>query len=108
MPGTGGDIVRALTVMPGVVNLQIPLGYSGVVIRGCSPQDSKVLVDDFEIPVLFHNIGFRAIAAGRGDRVARLHPGRLRRGVRPRDIGHRRADDAGRQREAHARRPRSR
>jgi hypothetical protein len=61
VPGAGGDIVRALTVMPGVVNLQIPLGYSGVVIRGSSPQDSKVLVDNFEVPVLFHNIGFRAI-----------------------------------------------
>jgi hypothetical protein len=61
VPGTGGDVVRALTVMPGVVNLQVPLGYSGVVIRGASPQDSKVLVDDFEIPVLFHNIGFRAV-----------------------------------------------
>jgi len=61
VPGTGGDIVRALTVMPGVVNLQIPLGYSGVVIRGASPQDSKVLIDGFEVPVLFHSIGFRAI-----------------------------------------------
>ena len=61
VPGTGGDVVRALTVMPGVVNLQIPLGYSGVVIRGSSPQDSKVMIDNFEVPVLFHNIGFRAI-----------------------------------------------
>jgi hypothetical protein len=61
MPGTGNDIVRALTAMPGVVNLQIPLGYSGVVIRGSSPQDSKVLIDDFEVPVLFHTIGFRAL-----------------------------------------------
>jgi hypothetical protein len=61
IPGTGNDIVRALTAMPGVVNLQIPLGYSGVVIRGSSPQDSKVLIDDFEVPVLFHNIGFRAL-----------------------------------------------
>jgi outer membrane receptor protein involved in Fe transport len=61
IPGTGNDVVRALTAMPGVVNFQLPLGYSGVVIRGSSPQDSKVLVDDFEIPVLFHNIGFRAI-----------------------------------------------
>jgi len=34
VPGTGGDVVRTLTVMPGVVNLQLPLGYSGVVIRG--------------------------------------------------------------------------
>lgn len=61
IPGTGGDLVKALTIMPGVVNLQIPLGYSGVVIRGSSPQDSKVFVDGFEIPVLFHNIGFRAV-----------------------------------------------
>ncbi|HEY1817994.1 MAG TPA: TonB-dependent receptor [Kofleriaceae bacterium] len=61
VPGTGGDVVRTLTVMPGVVNLQLPIGYSGVVIRGSSPQDSQILVDDFEIPVLFHNIAFRAI-----------------------------------------------
>ena len=61
VPGTGGDVVRALTVMPGVTNFQLPLGYSGVVIRGSSPQDSKVLIDDFEVPLLFHNIGFRAI-----------------------------------------------
>ena len=61
IPGTGGDVVRTLTAMPGVVNLQIPLGYSGVVIRGASPQDSKVLIDDFEIPILFHPFGFRAI-----------------------------------------------
>ena len=61
IPGAGGDLVKALTVMPGVVNLQFPIGYSGVVIRGSSPQDSKVFVDGFEIPVLFHNIGFRAV-----------------------------------------------
>ncbi|MGN6110548.1 MAG: TonB-dependent receptor [Kofleriaceae bacterium] len=61
VPGAGGDVVKALTVMPGVVNMQFPLGYSGVVIRGSSPQDSRFLVDDFEIPVLFHNIGFRAV-----------------------------------------------
>jgi len=63
LPGTGGDVVRALTAMPGVVNVQIPVGYSGVVIRGASPQDSKVLVDGFEIPILFHPFGFRAIVA---------------------------------------------
>jgi TonB-dependent Receptor Plug Domain len=60
VPGAGSDIVKALTAMPGVVNLQVPLGYSGVTIRGSSPQDSKVFVDGFEIPVLFHDIGFRA------------------------------------------------
>ncbi|HET7505400.1 MAG TPA: TonB-dependent receptor [Kofleriaceae bacterium] len=61
IPGAGGDVVRALTAMPGVVNLQVPLGYNGVVIRGASPQDSKVLIDGFEVPLLFHNVGFRAV-----------------------------------------------
>ena len=61
LPGTGGDVVRALSAMPGVVNQQIPLGYSGVVIRGSSPQDSKVLIDDFEVPILFHPLGVRAV-----------------------------------------------
>jgi hypothetical protein len=61
LPGTGGDVVRALSAMPGVVNQQIPLGYSGVVIRGSSPQDSKVLIDDFEVPILFHPLGIRAV-----------------------------------------------
>jgi len=75
VPGTGGDIVRALTVMPGVVNLQIPLGYSGVVIRGSSPHDSKVLVDDFEIPVLFHNIGFRAVVPAEAIQTLDFIPG---------------------------------
>ena len=61
IPGVGGDVVKALTAMPGVVNMQIPLGYTGVVIRGASPQDSKVMIDGFEVPILFHNVGFRAV-----------------------------------------------
>ncbi len=75
VPGTGGDIVRTLTVMPGVVNLQLPIGYSGVVIRGSSPQDSQILVDDFEIPVLFHNIAFRAIVPAESIQTLDYIPG---------------------------------
>lgn len=59
--GTGNDLVRTLSAMPGVVNFQLPLGYAGIVIRGASPQDSKILVDDFEIPTLYHDIGFRSV-----------------------------------------------
>jgi outer membrane receptor protein involved in Fe transport len=59
--GTGNDLVRTLSAMPGVVNFQLPLGYAGVVIRGSSPQDSKILVDDFEVPTLYHDIGFRSV-----------------------------------------------
>jgi hypothetical protein len=32
-----------------------------VVIRGSSPQDSKILIDDFEVPSLYHDIGFKSI-----------------------------------------------
>ncbi len=75
LPGTGGDVVRALSAMPGVVNQQLPLGYSGVVIRGASPQDSKVLVDDFEIPILFHPLGIRAIVPAESIQSLEFVPG---------------------------------
>ncbi|HEY6177164.1 MAG TPA: TonB-dependent receptor, partial [Kofleriaceae bacterium] len=75
LPGTGGDVVRALSAMPGVVNVQIPLGYSGVVIRGSSPQDSKVLIDDFEIPLLFHPLGIRAIVPAESIEALNFIPG---------------------------------
>lgn len=75
LPGTGGDVVRALSAMPGVVNQQLPLGYSGVVIRGASPQDSKVLIDDFEIPLLFHPLGIRAIVPAESIQALEFIPG---------------------------------
>ncbi|HEX5060571.1 MAG TPA: TonB-dependent receptor plug domain-containing protein [Kofleriaceae bacterium] len=76
LPGTGGDVVRALTVMPGIANQQLPLGsMSGVVIRGSAPQDSKVLVDDFEIPVLMHNIGFRSVLPAEAIQSLEFLPG---------------------------------
>jgi hypothetical protein len=75
LPGAGGDIVRALTAMPGVVNVQIPVGYSGVVIRGSSPQDSKVLIDDFEIPIIFHPFGFRAVVPAEAIQSLTFIPG---------------------------------
>ncbi|HEV7556548.1 MAG TPA: TonB-dependent receptor, partial [Kofleriaceae bacterium] len=61
LPGTGGDLIQSLSAMPGVATTEIPLGTSGIVIRGSSPQDSKFLVDDFEVPALYHDLGFRSI-----------------------------------------------
>jgi hypothetical protein len=59
--GTGNDVMRAVSAMPGVASYPLPLGMTGVVIRGSSPQDSKVLIDDFEVPMLYHYIGFRSV-----------------------------------------------
>ncbi len=61
IPGTGNDVMRALQAMPGVASYPLPLGSSGVVIRGSSPQDSKILIDDFEVPTLYHDIGFKSV-----------------------------------------------
>ncbi|HEY0481017.1 MAG TPA: TonB-dependent receptor plug domain-containing protein [Kofleriaceae bacterium] len=61
LPGGGNDAIRALDAMPGVVSFPFPLSESGVAIRGSSPQDSKILIDGFEVPRLYHDIGFRSI-----------------------------------------------
>lgn len=61
LPGAGNDIMRTLSAMPGVASYPLPLGSAGIVIRGSSPQDSKILVDDFEVPSLYHDLGFRSV-----------------------------------------------
>jgi hypothetical protein len=61
MPGARNDVMQTLSAMPGVASFPLPLGDSGVVIRGSSPQDSKILIDDFEVPMLYHYLGFRSV-----------------------------------------------
>lgn len=61
LPGAGNDAIRALAAMPGVVTFALPLSMAGIAIRGSSPQDSKIFVDDFEVPMLYHDLGFRSI-----------------------------------------------
>ena len=98
--GTGNDLVRTLSAMPGVVNFQLPLGYAGIVIRGASPQDSKILVDDFRDPDAVSRHRLPLGDPDRVDRQARLSARRVRRVVRPRVVGRRRADLARRIRAA--------
>lgn len=61
LPGASNDLMKSLQAMPGVVAYPLPIGQSGVVIRGSSPYDSKVLIDGFEVPALYHDIAFRSI-----------------------------------------------
>lgn len=54
IPGTGGDLLASLTVLPGV---SLPVGNqngNGVIIRGSAPQDSRFLIDGYDIPQLYH------------------------------------------------------
>lgn len=54
IPGTGGDLLASLTVLPGVSIPQGRGGGQGVVIRGSAPQDSRFLLDGYDIPQLYH------------------------------------------------------
>lgn len=58
LPGTGGDILASLDILPGVTTP--PGGFGGgqgVIIRGSSPEDSRILLDGFDIPQLYHLFG---------------------------------------------------
>jgi outer membrane receptor protein involved in Fe transport len=61
VPGTGNDLIASLDVLPGVTSTFAPISFSGVIIRGSAPEDSKFLVDGFEVPFIYHAVGFRSI-----------------------------------------------
>jgi outer membrane receptor protein involved in Fe transport len=61
IPGARGDVIAGLDALPGVTSAIGPgPPAAGVVIRGAAPEDSRILVDGFEIPLLYH-IGLRSI-----------------------------------------------
>jgi TonB-dependent Receptor Plug Domain len=51
-PGSGNDVLRSLQSLPGVA--RTPLGLGGLALRGTAPRDSKVFLDDIEVPLLYH------------------------------------------------------
>ncbi|RME29174.1 MAG: TonB-dependent receptor, partial [Deltaproteobacteria bacterium] len=63
IPGTQGDVVKIVQSMPGVArNLAIGgSGGVGLVVRGAAPEDSRVLIDGHEIPLLYHFGGLKSV-----------------------------------------------
>jgi hypothetical protein len=57
LPGTGGDVLAGLDILPGVTTPPGGFGGNGVIIRGSSPEDSRILLDGFDIPQLYHLFG---------------------------------------------------
>lgn len=52
IPGTRGDALRAIELLPGVGR---PPGLAGIVlIRGASPNDSQVFLEGQPVPLLYH------------------------------------------------------
>ena len=58
--GTGNDLLASLDVLPGITQPAGPPAGQGLVIRGSAPEDSRILIDGFEVPLLYH-IGLRSI-----------------------------------------------
>ncbi|HHO53324.1 MAG TPA: TonB-dependent receptor [Deltaproteobacteria bacterium] len=59
LPGSGGDIVRALQNLPGVARPPFSLGQ--LLVRGTSPEDSSYYLDGVEIPLVFHFGGLSTV-----------------------------------------------
>ncbi len=61
--GTQGDLVKIVQSLPGVAR-----GYAfgtssgaGIVVRGAAPEDSRVMLDGHEIPLLYHFGGLKSV-----------------------------------------------
>ena len=60
IPGTGGDVVRAVQSLPGVAR---PPGLSPlIIIRGSEPDDSLFMIDGFRTGLLYHLTGQGVLA----------------------------------------------
>ncbi|MBW2701479.1 MAG: TonB-dependent receptor [Deltaproteobacteria bacterium] len=63
IPGTQGDVLKIVQSLPGVAR-NLAMGGSGgpgIVVRGAAPEDSKVLIDGFVVPILYHFGGLKSI-----------------------------------------------
>ncbi len=61
LPGTAGDVLRAVQSLPGVA--RAPLGLGVLAIRGTAPEDSRFSVDGLELPLAFHFGGLTTVLA---------------------------------------------
>lgn len=61
VPGSRGDALSAVKNLPGVANTNGFGPNAGLVIRGSSPADSRIFVDGFEIPILYHLGGIQSV-----------------------------------------------
>lgn len=62
LPGTNGDVVRAVQNFPGVA--RPPLGIGQLIIRGTAPEDSAYYLDGMQIPLVFHFGGLSTVING--------------------------------------------
>ncbi|MCB9680003.1 MAG: TonB-dependent receptor [Alphaproteobacteria bacterium] len=62
LPGSFGDVLRAVQNLPGVA--RSPFGLGTLIIRGTAPEDSRYTIDGVEVPLVFHFGGLTTVVNG--------------------------------------------
>jgi len=73
VPGTMGDPVRAVLMLPGVST--IASGVSYPIVRGSGPATTAYLIDGVQVPMLFHLFVGPSVIHPDLIRSVELHPG---------------------------------
>jgi hypothetical protein len=62
IPGTQGDVLKAVQNLPGVA--RAPFGLGLLIVWGSAPEDTRAYVDGLYIPTLYHFAGLRSTVNG--------------------------------------------
>ncbi len=73
IPGTRGDALRAVELLPGVA--RPPFGSGNLIIRGSSPRDSQTFIEGVPVPLLYHFGGLTSIINSRLLEQIDFYPG---------------------------------
>lgn len=78
IPGTRGDALRTVELLPGVA--RPPLGAGVLIVRGSSPNDTQVFLEGVPVPLLYHFGGLTSFINSRFLESVDFYPGNF--GVR--------------------------
>lgn len=63
IPGTRGDALRAIEILPGIA--RPPFGSGQLIVRGSAPGDTEILLEGVPIPILYHFGGLTSVINSR-------------------------------------------
>ena len=73
IPGTGGDALRAIEVMPGVARTTVDEGQP--ILRGADDEESRTFIEGTPVPLLFHMGGVKSAFNSHLLKRVELYPG---------------------------------
>ena len=73
LPGSAGDVVRAVQNLPGIA--RPPLNIGQLIVRGTAPEESAYFVDGVRVPIVFHFAGLSTVVAGDSLEEVTFFPG---------------------------------